>query len=292
MNLQTNLTPDLLPSEADIVSYEENGYFIAPQVIPHELLDAVAGIIERHQAGHRDRELKAAARFSDWQDGDAAVVRNNEFVSLQNDVVRELVRFPAIGAIAARLARSRAVRLFDDQLVVKPPAAGEDASKTVVGWHTDGSYWSTCTSNAMLTAWIPLHDVSEENGTLCVVAGSHRWDESDHVRGFNDTDFNSLESRIGRKVGGDLIHPVNMKKGQMSFHHMRALHGSMPNVSLAPRCAVALHMQDDANSYQEFRTPDGTLVVLPHDRLAREDAAGHPDYRDPDVFPELWPGDR
>ncbi len=279
----------LLPSDADVQRYCELGYHTTGQVIPHDLLDAAAEALKAHQSGHRDHHLSADARFSDWQPGDKDAVRNNEFASLQNDVLRQLVRFPVIGAIAARLAQSAAVRLFDDQIVYKPAAAGEVDTSTVVGWHTDGSYWSTCTSGKMLTAWIPLHDVTAANGTLCVVAGSHLWPESDHVRGFNDTNFDGLDARLGRSVEKELIHPIELKKGEISFHHMRALHGSMPNTLDQPRCAVALHMQDDANSYQSFNTPDGSPVVLPHDRLCRADAAGNPDYRDPDIFPQLWP---
>lgn len=278
-----------LPTEDEVRSYEELGYYIAPECLAHELLDRVRVAMAEHQAGHRDRVLTAGdARFADWtaKDGEA-VVRNNEFCSLQNDTVRELVMTPVIGAIAARLARSPAVRLFDDQLVYKPPS---DASvNTVVGWHTDGSYWSTCTSYRMLTAWIPLHDTSIENGTLHVVAGSHLWPESDHVRGFNDPDLGTLGKRIGREVTAGEIHPVLLKKGQFSLHHMRALHGSTPNVADYPRCAVAVHMQDDGNRYRPFSTPDGVRIVIPHDRLARVGAEGNPDYTDPDVFPQLWP---
>lgn len=281
---------DYLPTEEDVQSYEALGYFVAPECLSHELLDRVRVAMGEHQAGHRDRFLKTNdARFSDWSTSDGeTVVRNNEFCSLQNDTVRELVMNPVIGAIAARLARSPAVRLFDDQLVYKPPS-DSSAKDTVVGWHTDGSYWSTCTSDRMLTAWIPLHDTSVENGTLHVVAGSHLWPESDHVRGFNDPDLESLTDRIGRQVSKDLIHPILLKKGQFSFHHMRTLHGSTPNMADFPRCAVALHMQDDSNCYQQFRTTDGTKIEIPHDRLCRVGADGNPDYRDPAVFPQIWP---
>lgn len=278
-----------LPTSEDIELYRERGYHVAPACVPEELLDAVVESIPRYQAGHRDRTLTANARFSDWREGDADAVRNNEFCSLQNDAVRDLVMHPILGEIAARLAGAPAVRLFDDQLIDKPPAKS-DAETTVVGWHTDGSYWSTCTSTDMLTAWIPLQDTSVENGTLCVVEGSHLWPEADHVRGFKDTDLDSLGDRIGRDVGRELVKPLPLKKGQVSFHHMRTLHASMPNTSGGPRRAVALHMQDHGNAYRPFHTPDGTLVVLPHDRLCRTDQEGNPDYSDPAIFPQLWPG--
>jgi hypothetical protein len=279
----------LLPTEDDVARYERNGWYVAPEVIPHALLDSVRLAIERHHAGERDRPLPRKAKFSDWRLGDGAGVRNNEFCSLQNDGVRELVMLPLLGAIAARLARAPAIRLFDDQAIWKPPAAGA-VGATAVGWHTDHSYWSTCTSGSMLTAWIPLHDAMVENGTLHVVDGSHLWPECEHLRGFNDPDLDGIERRLGRMVPQRLITPMQLKKGQVSFHHMRALHASAPNRAAAPRFAVAVHMQDAANAWQPFTIANGTAIVLPHDQLCRRDRAGRPDYSDPEIFPEIWPG--
>lgn len=279
---------DLLPGAADIERYERDGWYISPPVIPHEILDRARAAIERHHEGHRDRTLTRAARFSDWKPGDGDGVRNNEFCSLQNFGVRDLVTLPILGAIAARLARAPEIRLFDDQAIYKPPAA-EGQSSSTVGWHTDHSYWSTCASDRMLTAWIPLHDAEVENGTLYVVSGSHLWPEAEHLRGFNNPDLDGIEARMGRKVPKELIAPMVLKKGQVSFHHMRAIHASAPNAAGTPRFAVAVHMQDGANRYRLYAAAGGVAVVLPHDMLCRETADGTPDYADPEVFPRLWP---
>lgn len=291
MNLRGRELVDeaLLPTEEDVARYERTGWHIAPQVLPDALLDSARLAIEAHHAGKRDRTLPRKAKFSDWRPGDGDGVRNNEFCSLQNDGVRELVMQPVLGAIAARLARAPAIRLFDDQAIYKPPAAGA-VGATAVGWHTDHSYWSTCTSMSMLTAWIPLHDAEVKNGTLYVIDGSHLWPECEHLRGFNDPDLDSIEQRMGRAIPKHLITPMQLKKGQVSFHHMRALHASAPNRATHPRFAVAVHMQDAANTYQPLTSANGMAIVLPHDQLCRPDRAGRPDYSDPEIFPEIWPG--
>ena len=276
----------LLPTEEEVITYEESGFYITPKLLPHDLLDRCAIAIGEHHQGRRDKQLRGGANYSDWKVGDGDGVRNNEFCSLQNDGVRELVNYPIIAAIAARLARSPAIRLFDDQAIFKPTVV--DGDSNAVGWHTDHSYWSTCTSNNMLTAWIPLHDTSISQGTLLVVKGSHRWPESEHLRGFNDSDLNSIERRLQREVPKSLIVPIVMEKGQFSFHHMRSLHASAPNVALTPRVALAVHLQDAENSYREYLTPTGEPVVLSHDQLCRRDNNGLPDYTDPNVFPTLW----
>ncbi len=276
----------LLPTEEEVCSYEEFGFYITPKLLPDDLLDRCRVAIDEHHLGRRDHKLCKDANYSDWKVGDGNGVRNNEFCSLQNDGVHELANYPIIAAIAARLARSPAIRLFDDQAIFKPTA--RNGGSNAVGWHTDHSYWSTCTSSSMLTAWIPLHDTSISQGTLFVVKGSHHWPESEHLRGFNDSDLDSIEKRLQREVPKSLIVPIVMEKGQFSFHHMRTLHASAPNVALTPRVALAVHLQDAANSYRAYSTPKGESVVLPHDLLCRQDENGLPDYTDPNVFPTLW----
>lgn len=276
-----------LPTDQDVCRYEERGWFICPKILPDALLDATRIAIEAHHAGHRDHTLPVNTGFSDWRPGDGDGVRNNEFCSLQNDGIRALVLQPILGAIAARLSRSRAIRLFDDQAIYKPPNVA--ANQTAVGWHTDHSYWSTCSSKSMLTAWIPLHDSDANNGTLYVVDGSHRWPESEHVRGFNDPDLEHLAQSLGREVPPQSIIPLQLRKGQVSFHHMRTLHASGSNNSACGRFAVAVHMQDDTNQYRACSAPDGTPIVLPHDQFCRRGAEGMPDYADPTAFPVLWP---
>lgn len=279
---------DVLPDESDVTRYEELGWYKSPPIIAPSFLDEVREAIMAHQRGHRDRALPRLAKFSDWRPGDGDGVRNNEFCSLQNDTVRKLVTLPVLGAIAARLARSAAIRLFDDQAVYKPPAQSGQR-EAVVGWHTDHSYWSTCTSTHMLTAWIPFEDATEENGTLSIIDGSHLWPESEHLRGFNDPDLSTLEKRLGRPIPENLLTPMRLRKGQVSFHHMRALHASGSNRANTPRLALAIHLQDAANAYRPFITSAGTRIILPHDELCRRDASGAPDYTDPQVFPQIWP---
>lgn len=285
---KAKLDASLLPSDEDVDRYEQLGWYISQQVIPHDLLDATRVAIEEHHLGRRDRKLSGAANFSDWKTGDGDGVRNNEFCSLQNDGVKALVTLPVVGAIAAKLARSSVIRLFDDQAIYKPPAP-DARSSSAVGWHTDHSYWSTCTSDRMLTAWIPLHDAEIRNGTLYVISGSHLWPESEHLRGFNNPDLDSIETRMGRKIAAEVIAPMILAKGQVSFHHMRAIHASAPNLAVTPRIAVAVHMQDGNNQHRRHLTPAGIEVVLPHEMLCRKRENGTPDFADPDVFTQLWP---
>ncbi len=279
-------TSSVLPAPEQVASYREHGWHVTGQIIPHDLLEEMRIVIDEHQRRPAHARLPPSIGHADWEPGHGRGVRNSEFLSVQQPLMRKLSLLPLLGEIAARLAGARSIRLFDDQAVVKPPDDGE----AVVGWHTDHSYWSTCTSTQMLTAWIPFDDCSAEHGTLMVVDGSHRWPESEHIRGFKETDLRRLNELLAHDVVPAQIIALELKKGQVSFHHMRLVHGSAGNRSQRPRLAVAVHLQDQANEYRKFLDTSGKPITLPHDRLCRKSAAGSPDYRDPAVFPELWSG--
>jgi hypothetical protein len=282
--------PDLLPSDDDVAFYEEHGYWVSPRVLPDDLIDDAMRGAERHWAGERDWALPISSGFSDWSADDGMAMRNNEYVSLQNREIRALVHHPVIGLIAARLSRSNVVRLWDDQLVSKPPSDGSGGA--VVGWHSDRAYWMTCTSPDMLTAWIPLHDCPAEMGPVIYIDGSHRWPISETMRHFNTDDLDELQARTMGPAIEPLKRVIAIEKGQMSFHHSRLIHGSGINRGAHARTSIALHLQDERNRYRTFLNEQGVPWHLPNDDLCRRDADGQPDYTDPAVFPVLYGPDR
>jgi len=278
-----------LPAETDVLFYEEHGYYVTGKVLPDGVIDTAIRGAERYWAGERDWKLPISNGFSDWKPGDGDGMRNSEFTALQNREIRALIEYPIIGAIAARLTRSPIIRLWDDQLLWKPPSTGP--SGPVVGWHTDRAYWMTCTSEAMLTAWIPLQDIPEEMGPIMYVDGSHKWPDPEVMRTFNSQDLEAMEQRFLGDEKRSLKRAMALEKGQMAFHHNRTLHGSDVNRSDRPRKSVALHMQDGSNRYQTYLNEAGVPWHLINDDLARKQANGNPDYTDPAVFPVLWSDD-
>ena len=68
------------------------------------------------------------------------------------------------------------MRVFQATMIYKPPNPGEVTN--LVPWHVDRHYWQTCTSERMLTAFIPFHDCGEEMGTITMIDGSHLWKET------------------------------------------------------------------------------------------------------------------
>jgi hypothetical protein len=275
-----------LPSIADVEFYREHGWFVTPAILPDSLIDQALAGLHQHWSGHRDSLLPLRQGYADWMPGDGDGTRNNEYISLQNHAVQKLAWHRTIGLIAAHLAGADTIRLFDDQIVCKPACKAASS----VGWHVDGDYWGTCSSSNLLTAWIPFHDCPVELGPLAVVDGSHKWShEIDRTRlSFHSQDMESL-AQLAKNCGHEFVcRALGMKKGQVSFHHARTIHGSFPNVGSRPRIALALHMQPGSNRYQPCLRPDGKPVQLFNDLICRKNVDGLPDYTDDLVFPVLW----
>ena len=276
----------LLPSEEDVAFYREHGWYRSRKVISDHLLDEALAGSERHFNGDRDWALPIQGGFADWKPEDGDVLRNAQAVALQNHQIRELVMLPILGAIAGRLVDTSEIRYFDDSVLYKPAQLPDTTS--VVGWHTDRAYWGTCTSDNMLTAWIPFHDCPEEMGPITYVDASHKWPGAAAMRTFHNKELAELESRFMSDKPTTSKHAMTLKRGEVSFHSCLTVHGSEANRGGAPRIALALHMQDAANRFRHHLDDEGKPWHLFNDDLARRLDDGTPDYSDPAVFPVLW----
>lgn len=280
---------ELLPTEEDVLFYEEHGYYIAPKVLPDDIIDMAVRGAYRHWAGDRDWEIPIEqAAYADWKPEDGEGIRNSECVALQTREIREFILYPIIGAIASRLTRDPVTRLWADALLMKPGAT-EEQQGPVVGWHTDRAYWMTCTSDKMLTAWVPFQDTPEEMGPVIYIDGSHKWADTEaEFRTFKEQSFREREQQFPGADGQSLRRVIPLKKGQLSFHNCRVVHGSEPNRTPTPRLAMAVHMQDGANRYRVYNNDQGIPWHIANDDLARKGPDGLPDYTDPGPFPVMW----
>lgn len=272
---------ELLPSDDDVAFYREHGYYKSKKIFTDGEINAAIEGSERYYRGERDTSLPHEVRG--WQPEHGDVLRKNDFASLQNRELAALVHKPLLGAIAARLCGS-SVRLWHDQLLYKPISNPEKAAN--VGWHTDRAYWKTCTSETMLTAWIPFHDCDEKMGTIMMIDQSLHWSDTTEGLDFFSNDLAGLEKNFKTEGRPIVKVPMNLLKGEVSFHSCLTIHGSGPNLSTQPRRSIAVHMQDQANYYREFHVQDGSLACHGLDSLCQQ-VDGHPDYADPRMCPPL-----
>lgn len=273
-----------LPSDTDVARYAVDGYLVSPPIISVPMLDAAWRAISEFLQSDRS-SIDPKARLSDLRRRDGAALDHVGYLYHELAAVRALIEHTCIAAIAARLARTSSIRLFHDRLLIKPAGSTADAA---IGWHVDRAYWFACTSDEMLTAWIPFADVDDTMGSLAIIPGSHRWDDEPLMATSHRIDMDRLWTEIttGRDVAATSL---VMRRGQVSFHHCRVVHGSLPNLGLNDRPALAVHLQPGDNRRRRVVLPDGRELGHTNDLLCRSDADGQPDYSDPSAFPMLWP---
>ena len=135
----------------------------------------------------------------------------------------------------------------------------EPRTKNYVAWHQDIAFWGMGQTDHEVTAWIALSDVTEENGCMRYVAGSHRNNIVDHS---DNPTTNAMLSR-GQEIAVDVNEKdaslVELKPGEMSLHHGRMFHASGPNQSDTRRIGVAIRfIRPDVET--EGRTDYATLI--------------------------------
>lgn len=285
----------LMPSADDVAFYRQNGYYVSKKILGEELLaDAVEGS-ERIYSGAYDE------RFP-WSDNpdvdphfgvpftDRTRSRADGYVSFHSFGLRALARHPVIASIAATLTGATEIRSWKDQLIYKAPASSPSENEGVTGFHQDKRYWPTCRSDRMITAWIPLQDCSTQNGCLVVIRGSHRWRNNHALVTFDERNQEYIKSKLINSEGDELVEvPLELQRGQVSFHDCYTIHGSYPNVSDMPRRALSVHLQDGENRYRDLNFLSSAKPVYKHshDVICRKAENGFPDYSDPEIFPTL-----
>lgn len=278
-----------LPTETQIQDFEAKGWIATDYILPEELIDeAIRGADDLYK-GNRNRDCREIVGPANDVYDETKVLMNNEYACLQRSEIWDVVSFPMISAIAARLARTDEIRLFADALMCKFPATNQ--SNGVFGWHTDKAYWPSCTSNDMLTAWIPFQDVTLDMGPMYVMENSHRWEWTDEVKAFcaaGNQDLEQLEQYCIREQLPYRKVPMTLKKGQISFHNCNTFHGSSVNTSSKRRMTLTIHFQDARNTFKQAYDANGDEIRIGYERVCGKDSEGYPDYRDPEFFPVLF----
>ena len=142
-------------------------------------------------------------------------------------------------------------------------------SHTVVGYHQDFCY-TPHTNDDVVTALLMLGDVTEENGCLMVVPGSHRGPLYTLFDGATFTGF--LDPDEERTLKKQEV-AVTGKAGDVCLMHTRVVHGSAANNSAWPRgLFICVYTAADAFPLAPNPMPsrlEGTIVRGERTRVAR-----------------------
>jgi len=212
--------------------YREKGWLVVEGVFSHEQIDRVAIVAHEHvnAAIAKDASIGAVDRAPD---GTIAGPRKlNHPVAVDPAVYGGLIFNSDMPALIEQLTGAQPV-LFTDQLFFKPPLHGSPKA-----YHQDNAYFLMHPDDHVITAWIAMDDVDEENGCLRYIDGSHLGDilPCKAIPG-REHDLTPDPALIDLKKES----PARVKKGGVVFHHSKALHCSGDNRSPRWRRGYATH---------------------------------------------------
>ena len=220
-------------------SYESEGQWTSPVLFTSAEIARFLDATERVVAG-RHRSGRAPMLCLPFEPGphdlrkiDNAWWADPDLAALATDA--------RLAEIAAALLGASSVRLWQDQLLYKPPGG---PSETTIGWHQDWASWDTVASHAaFVTAWVAFDDVDDDNGAMQIIPASHTWGLVPGASNFFGTDRDAQLARLG---DGRVVESrsIVMRAGQVSFHHPLTFHGSGPNTSDRMRRSLAIHFVD------------------------------------------------
>jgi ectoine hydroxylase-related dioxygenase (phytanoyl-CoA dioxygenase family) len=215
--------------------YRENGYLAGVRLLTDEQVAALrAEIDELTDPHHPGRYL-----FYEYNSNESTNPNTILFHALGAWRVKtglhDALWNPRFVIPAAQLLDGP-VRFWHDQIFYKPARHGG-----VVAWHQDYSYWTRTKPMAHLSCWIGLDDSTVENGCVHYVPRSHKWNLLPRT-GLAD-DMNSIRSVLTEAQRAEFKPvPIELKRGEASFHHPLMIHGSYENRTERPRRAVVLNV--------------------------------------------------
>ena len=114
----------------------------------------------------------------------------------------------------------------------------EPRSTGFVSWHQDGTYMGI-EPHTFVTPWLALTPSNAELGCIKVIPGSHKHGILSHQDTFGEDNILTRGQTI-EDIDESSAVDLELRPGQISLHHARTIHGSMPNRGKQRRLGVAL----------------------------------------------------
>lgn len=210
-------------SEEQVQAYKRDGVIVVPGVLDSATLAQARAIIADLVAASSGTTTHTDVY--DLEPGHTPETPRVRRIKAPHTVHRlfdDIVRSDAVLSILTRLI-GPGLRLHGSKLNMKSAQYGSP-----VEWHQDWAFYPH-TNDDVLAIGVLLDDTDLSNGPMLVTPGTHTGPVWDHhgpdgrFAGLIDPDL--IQDEISRAV------PCMGRAGSMSFHHVRALHGSALNVS-------------------------------------------------------------
>jgi ectoine hydroxylase-related dioxygenase (phytanoyl-CoA dioxygenase family) len=213
----------MMISEQDVQTYQRDGVIVVPDVLDATTLAEVRKVIAELVVGSVNTvEHTEVYDLEPGHTPENPKVRRIKAPHKVNAIFDDIVRSTAVLDILTKLI-GPGLRLHGSKLNMKSAHFGSP-----VEWHQDWAFYPH-TNDDILAIGVLLDDTDLSNGPMLVAPRTHTREIWNHhgddgcFAGLIDPDLirNEIESAI----------PCMGRAGSMSFHHVRALHGSALNTS-------------------------------------------------------------
>jgi ectoine hydroxylase-related dioxygenase (phytanoyl-CoA dioxygenase family) len=243
-------------TDQQVEFYHEHGFLSGIRILSDEQVDALKEALSRlMRPDHPRRDLWYEYHTNESSSPDTVLFHALGAWRIE-PAFHDLLWHAAFTVPASQLLGG-AVRFWHDQLFCKPARHGG-----VVAWHQDYSYWTRTRPIAHLTCWIALDESTSDNGCVCYVPGSHRWDLLP-ITGLAG-DMNAIRGVLTDQQWQAFQQPVaaELKPGYCSFHHPLMIHGSRENQTTRPRRATVINVfRDGVESASDEPLLEGVSII-------------------------------
>jgi ectoine hydroxylase-related dioxygenase (phytanoyl-CoA dioxygenase family) len=208
-------------------AYRRDGFVVVPDLLGPEQLAGIRRVIAELVAAAAEVDTHTAVY--DLEPGHTRAqpqVRRIKQPHKVHPAFDAVVRSAPVMAVLTELLGAD-LRLHGSKLNMKAAHYGSP-----VEWHQDWAFYPH-TNDDILAIGVMLDDMELDNGPLMVVPGSHKgpiWNHhGEDGRFCGLIDPADIEAEIASAVA------LTGRAGTMSFHHVRALHGSALNTSSRSR---------------------------------------------------------
>ncbi|KAK7580099.1 hypothetical protein V9T40_000728 [Parthenolecanium corni] len=234
--------------------YDDNGYLLIKDLIPHSLLD----LFRQHFIEICEKKIDVGIMTLMKDISLAKTNAQGEYLYNKvqdiayDEVFSKYMFYPKLLDYVECFTGPN-IKAMHSMLINKPPDAGTLSSRHPV--HQDLHYFPFRPAKRIVASWTAMERVTVDNGCLFVLPGTHKGNLHPHTY----PDWDGAVNKMYHGVQGFDNHPkvfVEMEKGDTVFFHPLLLHGSGPNLTKGFRKAISFHF---AASECEYIDVKGTI---------------------------------
>ncbi|XP_071518968.1 phytanoyl-CoA dioxygenase, peroxisomal-like [Panulirus ornatus] len=242
--------PKLTPAQRSF--YEENGFLVIPNLVPHDkidrwrdrFLDLVEG---RDSIGGMTKMKDVSLKDVKDVSGERIVNKIQDFV--WDEVLSEHLMLSQVVDYVECFTGPN-IMAMHTMLINKPPDTGALTSRHPL--HQDLHYFPFRPANRIVCAWTAMEKVNTDNGCLFVLPGSHKGVLEQH-------EYPEWENGVNKMYHGVRGYDdvpktyLCMEKGDTVFFHPILLHGSGYNTTKNFRKAISCHYAGSECDYIDVK---------------------------------------